>query len=160
MYIINWFVFRFLLTNLLQYSHPRKFIGTPWDFFMKETSRRRITVYVVYKSLINWEMGGGGWGRISPSAPVPFGHKFKDDVKVFPPPRMSASWHFSFSLTIPSINTPHTCLRRMNLHSREGFSPGIIPLKSHPYLELEFMSYICWEQILIRNRCAQSNALN
>jgi hypothetical protein len=89
-------------------------------FLYEETSRSRITVYVVFKSLINWEIGGGGGGRISPSAPVPFGQKFKDDGKVFPPLRISASWHFSFSNSTPSINTPHTCLRRMNLHSSAG----------------------------------------
>ncbi len=64
--------------------------------------------YVVFKkrkkTRISWEIGGewrGGGGVTSP-ANTPFykqasGQIFTDDVNVFPPPRIFASWWYKFS---------------------------------------------------------------
>ncbi len=46
-------------------------IYTLWYFSMKKTSRTRITVYVVFKSLINWEIERGGGCSHFPVRPCP-----------------------------------------------------------------------------------------
>jgi hypothetical protein len=92
LYSIAWIWFRKVDTSQSGYGNFR-------EQSMKETTRRRITVTSSLNEMSTNQLIGrwwGGGGDVIPPAPTHFYRSlleiFKDNVNVFPPPRIFASW--------------------------------------------------------------------